>query len=226
MEYIILILFLFIIINTILKQSYWKWWQSAILGLVCGIFIQLVYPYAINQSKSELGDYLNNTKIMQDMAVLVTLESVLYLGFCFAGLRRLYGTKPRFWMKLLDWYPGLLIFPVLFYLLTNLIFSLPGVDFRLIAYSFAGAVVVLFPLLSRGIKYFLPEKELRLEVQFLVSLFVGIIGLICTVNGNVTYEAVKEPLNVKALLVATGVFLFFFLIGYLWNKYKWRFKKN
>ena len=186
----------------------------------------LVYPYAIKQSKTQIADYLNNSGIMQDMAVLITLESVVFLAFCFSAIRQLYGVKPKRWITPLYRYPGLLVFPVLLYILTNAVFSFAGIEFSLIAYVIAGSVFVLFPLLSWGIKRLLPEKELRLEVQFLVSLFVAVIGLICTVNGNVTYSATTEPLNVKALIGALGIFLFFFVAGYLWYKYKWKWKKS
>ena len=226
MEYIILILIIFIVINTILKLSYWKWWQRIIFGLACGVFILWVYPYATTQSKTQLSDYLNNTQIMQDMAVLITLESVIYITFCFSAMRQLYGRHIKRWVKPLYWYPGILIFPALFYVLTQMIFSFPGVDFSLIAYLLAGGVFVLFPLLSAGIKWLLPEKELRLEVQFLVCLFVTIIGLISTENGHMVYSPVSEPLDVKALLFAAGIFALFFSIGFGWNKIKWRFYKK
>ena len=224
MEYIILILIIFIFINTVLKLSYWKWWQSVIFGLICGVFVLLAYPYAISQSKTELAGYLNNSMIMQDMAVLVTMESIIYIGFCFLAMRQLYGRTTKKWIKLLYWYPGILVFPVLFYVLTYMIFSFPGISFTTIAYILATSVAVSFPLLSVGIKWLLPEKELRLEMQFLISLFITIIGLISTENGNTVYAAVSEPLDVKALLIALGLFLFFFAIGYGWNKIKWRYK--
>lgn len=226
MEPIVFILILFIAINTLLKISYWKVWQAALFGLVCAGFVLGVYPFAIAQSKTQLSGYLADSKIMQDIAVLVTFESVLYLAFCFSALRGLYGRRAKRWIKPLYGYPGLLIFPALFYLLVTTVFSLPGADFAGIAYGIAGAVCVFVPLLSAGIRYLLPEKELRLEVQFLVSLFVALTGLICTVNGNVTYAAVEEPLDTPALLFAAAGFLFFFVIGYCWNKYKWKFKRK
>lgn len=226
MEYVILILILFIFINIIIKLSFWKWWQAAIFGAICGVFILLAYPYAITQSKTQLVDYLNNADIMKNIAVLITIESVIYLGFCFYEMRQLYGVNKKRRGKLLFWYSGLLIFPVLFYVLAMSIFYFSGVSFSRIAYIFAGILLVFLPLLSVFVKKFLSEKELRLEVQFLVSIFVAITGLICTVNGNVTYAVVKEPLNITALLVALGIFFLFFAIGFIWNKIKWKFKKK
>ncbi len=225
MEIIIQILILFILINAILKLSFWKWWQTVIFGVICAAFVVWVQQYAILQSKTQLHDYLSNHQALQDMAVLITIESAICFVFCFAALMNMFGKKKKRWIGLLYWYPSLLIFPVLFYILTQAIFNLSGISFSTTAYSIAGAILVIIPAASYGIKLLLPEKELRLEVHFLVSLFVAILGLLTTVNGNVTYAAVKEPLNIGAIIYSIVLFVVFFTIGYLWNKYKWKFKK-
>ena len=104
----------------------------------------------------------------------------------------------------------------------NLLFVNSG-TFRLypagdiiLSYVFAIGVVVMIPLLCYFFRYLLPEKELRLEVHFLVSLFVCIIGLLTTVNGNVTYQAVKEPIvsGVSSLISLFICLSFFRLVMY------------
>ena len=226
MEYIVAILIVFIIINSAIKLTFWKLLQAFLFSAVCAIFVIIVYPYAITQSKVQIMSYLNNVQVMQDITVLVTLESVLCLGFCFAALRAIYGRKPKKWVTVLYWYPGLLIFPALFYVLTNEMFLMPGVSFKTITYATATGIFLLIPVISLFIKWLLPERELRLEIHFLVSLFVAIVGLITTVNGNVVYEATQEPLNIKALIVALGLFAGLFIMGFLFNKYKWQFKRK
>lgn len=221
MELIISVLVLFICINCILKVSFWKGWQAALFGLLCGVFVAVTYPYAILQSKTQLADYLQNTAALKNMAVVITLEAVVCFAYCFAVLQRCFGQREKWWMKPLRWYPSLLIFPVLFYLQTELIFSFPGIGFSTISYLFAGAVVLAVPLLRLFFRYLLPEEELRLEIYFLVSLFVCIIGLLTTVNGHVTYQAVEQPLNWKALGFAFTLFGGLFLIGMSWNRRKW-----
>lgn len=212
---------LFIGMNCVLKVSFWKWWQAGLFGVVCSVFVALTYPYAILQSKTQIADYLRNTVALQDMAVVITIESVICFAYCVAVLRGWFGQREKWWVKPLKWYPSLLIFPVLFYLQTELVFTFSGVSFTVLSYGFAVAVVVLLPLLCAFFRYLLPEKDLRLEVHFLVSLFVCVIGLLTTVNGNVTYRAVKEPTNWKALAVAFGLFAVCFLVGLVWNKFKW-----
>ena len=223
MEYIIQLLILFILIGNLLKVSFWQFWQTCLFGLLCAVFIVVTCQWAILQSKTQLSDFLGNAKIMQDAAVLVTVEATLYFVFCFAELRAMFGVKKgKWWKSLFLWYPGLLIFPVLFYLQTQLIFAMPGVNFTVLSYALAASVLVLLPLLSLLLKRLCPEKELRLEVCFLVTLFVCVTGLITTVNGNVTYATVKEPLNVKAILLSFGLFILFFIAGILWNKLKFK----
>ncbi len=215
-----MVLMLFVVINSSFKLSFWKWWQVGIFSLVAAGFTASMYPFAIMQSKTQIADYLQNTEALQNMAILVTLESALCFGFCMVYLGGLYGRKNLWWAKLLWWYPSLLIFPVLFYCLTELIFSLPGVPFTVTAYCLAGAVLVLLPALSWLMKYLVPEPEFRLEIHFLISLFVCILGLLSTVNGRTVYAAVNNPLNVKALIVAIVLFVILFMIGYIWNMLK------
>ncbi|MDR3094328.1 MAG: hypothetical protein LBU62_06795 [Bacteroidales bacterium] len=226
MEIIIQVLMLFIGINCILKLSFRKLWQTIVFGFLCAIFIIGVCPFAILQSKTQLADFLNNTRVMQDTAVLITIESVICFGFCFFSLREIPGRKKgKGWITILDWYPGLLIFPVLFYVLTQIIFSQSGTSFTLISCLFAGGVFAGLPLLTWLVKRLYPEKEFRLELHFLVSLFVCITGLITTVDGTVTYAAVNETFNAKAIVVSATLFVVLFLTGFGWNRIKWRIKK-
>lgn len=226
MELIISILMLFIVMNSILKLSFWKLWQAAAFGGICGVFIIATCQYAILQSKTQIADYLHNPAAMQDMAVIITIESVVCFAYCVAVLRGWFGQQEKGWVKPLKWYPSLLLFPVLFYLQTQLIFTFPGAGFSTLSFGFALATALFIPLLSRFFRFLAPEKELRLELHFLVSLFVAILGLLTTVNGNVTYQAVSEPVNWKALALSFALFLALFTVGVLWNKYKWAIRQR
>ncbi|MDR1518483.1 MAG: hypothetical protein LBS52_10455 [Dysgonamonadaceae bacterium] len=225
MEYIIQLLILFILLSALLKLSFWKLWQTAVFALFLAAFVIVAQRWAVLQSKTQLTDFLNNVKIMQDTAVLITIESALGFAFCFAELRVMFGLKKaRWWQALLRCYPGLLALPVLFYLQTQLIFAMPGSDFTLLTSLFATALFLGFPLLSLCLAWLCPEKELRLEIYFLVNLFVCIIGLITTVSGETTYTAARNPLNVKAVLLSLGLLCTFFAVGVLFNKLKWKMK--
>lgn len=227
MEIIIQILILFVIFNSILKLSFWKWWQAIILGLICAAFIIWAQQYAIMQSKTQIQDYLSNQRVVQNMAVIITLESIIYFAFCITTLaaNKMDRIKKRL-LRLLFWYPGLLLFPVLFYLLTQFDFLLSGISFDTTAYIFAGIIFMVISVAPFAARLLEPEKELRLEIHFLISLIITALGLLITVNGNVTYAAVKEPLNIRAICFSVGVFVVFSTIGYFVDKNKWKLKKR
>ena len=107
------------------------------------------------------------------------------------------------------WVPGLLIFPVLFAVLTELIFSMPGVGFATIAWSLAAAVLIAAPLLGAGLRWLIPETEIRLELLFMVNMLIAALGVVATVNGRTaaagTNEAHWSALGAVALLLLAGL---------------------
>ena len=222
MQSIVSILLLFILLNTLLKLSFWKGWQAVLLAAGIAVFILLSAPFASEQSKTLLENLIRNPEIMQNVAVLVTAESVIFFAFTFMKLREVTGGKRmKAWLSIpLKCYPGLLLFPALFYLLCQLYFTLPGVSFRLVAWVMAGAALLLLPLLSRLAGRLLREESFRLEMQFVVNLFVCVVGLITTVNADTAYAAVKQEFSWSALLCALGLFLLFAAAGYLLRKFK------
>jgi hypothetical protein len=179
MTYILYILAALIFTNAVIKLSFWRWWQQALFGLACGAFVVAIYPSAIGQSKTQIAAYLSDRSMMQDMAVLLTVEAVVCLMFCFTAMRALYGAgRSRWKRRLLEAYPCLMLFPALFYVLTELVFSMPGTAFESIAYGWAATVALALPALSRLAALILPEKELRLELHFLFSLMICVLGLL------------------------------------------------
>ncbi|MCK9448217.1 MAG: hypothetical protein M0Q41_04485 [Bacteroidales bacterium] len=223
MKLIIHILLLFIIVNSILKLSFWKWWHALLFSVGAAAFVVWTKQFAIMQSKTQLHDFMMNADMLKNVAVIITIESAINLVYSFTALSNQFGKKKKRKLMLLHWYPGILFFPVLFYLLTQAIFTFPGVDFDTLTFLLAMAIVVAIPLLRKGLKYLIPESEFRLEIHFLVTLFVAFIGLLTTVNGHVTYAATKQEYNPKALLLALIIFALTFFTGYLWNKHKWKF---
>jgi hypothetical protein len=227
MEIVIQVLALFIVANSILKLSFRKLWQAFALGLLCAAFTVGACRWVILQSKTQWDALLNDPRIMQNAAVLVTIESLVCFTFCFLELQQMYGRKRgKWWKRLPGWYPGLLIFPVLFYAQAQIIFRMPGANFTLISWALAAAVAIGLPLFAWLARWLYPEKPFRLEVHFLVSFFVCILGLIATEDGNVAYAAVKEPLHLQSLLPLLAVFASLFAAGWGWYKVKWRIKQK
>lgn len=196
MDTIVLILILLTAFNFLLKQTFWKPVAVGAAAGIATIFVILMWPYAIEQSKTQIADWLSDNQLMLDTSVVLTLEIVVQMAFCLLAVHvaNYSPVKNRMMVayRLLYWFPGVLIIPVLFFGLTQAIFSFPGVSFKLIAWLFGLFVFVVIPLGRWLIRWLLPEEDLRLELFFLTNALVAILGIIATVNGRTAVEGVGD----------------------------------
>ncbi len=92
----------------------------------------------------------------------------------------------------------------------------------------AGGILFAIPLLSAGLRWLIPEREIRLEMIFMVSLITGALGVVATVNGR-TIAVGTDHVEwgalacVAAILLAglvTGTFYYRFIIRKTISKIK------
>ena len=215
METVVLVMMIVVCFNYLLKQTWRKPFFVALSAVVCALFVGLAWPWAIEQSKNRIAGWLADSALMLDMAVLLTLEVALQMTFCVvaAHIHTAGRVKPSVvWAyRLLRWFPGLLIYPVLFSLLVAAIFALPGVSFPLTAWSLAAVVAAVIPLGRWALKLLLPEKEIRLELLFLANALIAILGIIATVNGRTAVAGITSvdwpSLGGVMAFVAAGLLL-------------------
>lgn len=207
MEVIVCILMLLTAFNFLLKQTFRKMRAVLLTAFPLALFAGLMWPYAIEQSGEQIAAWLQNPELMLDTAIFLTLEVGLQLAFCLLAVHVTYvspvGKRLLWTYRLLYHFAGVLIFGVVFFCLTQLIFSLPGVSFRLVAWGFALVLLFLIPLGYKGLLWLLPEPELRLELLFMTNALVAVLGIVATVNGRTAMEA-TAAVNWEAL---AGCFL-------------------
>lgn len=195
METVVFVLMILVCFSFMLKQTYRKNRSVAVIAVVCALFTGLMWPYAIEQSKTQIADWLADTALMLDTAVLLTLEVILQMTFCMLAAHvQTSGPlrKRTLWMyRALRWFPGILIFPVLFSALVALIFAFPGVSFSLLSWSMAAGVLILIPAGTWLLRHVMPEKDVRLELLFLVNALIAVLGVVATVNGRTAVAGIS-----------------------------------
>jgi len=198
MALIITVLMLFVALNCAAKLSLWPWRQRFLFSAAVALFTWWSQRYAVLQSKTQLADLLQNVAALQNMAVIVTIESAVNFGFCSRWLNDAYSAQGcKWWESLLRWYPSLLVFPVMFYLLTQTMFM-------------------------AGFKLYMPDGDGRVELHVLLSCFVCVLGLISTVTGKIVYRSTEEPVNWRMVCVAVAVFAVLFAAGFIGSRLKWK----
>lgn len=195
METVVFVLMILVCFSFMLKQTYRKNRSVAVIAVVCALFTGLMWPYAIEQSKTQIADWLADTALMLDTAVLLTLEVILQMTFCMLAAHvQTSGPlrKCTLWMyRALRWFPGILIFPVLFSALVALIFAFPGVSFSLLSWSMAAGILILIPAGTWLLRRVMPEKDVRLELLFLVNALIAVLGVVATVNGRTAVAGIS-----------------------------------
>ena len=183
-------------------------------ALLLGGFVYLSSPYAIEQTKTGLAAYIADRSLREYAAIFISLEVALFVGYSFSRLERPSSRRRQLLALALAAYPGLLLFPVLFYLQSTLLFALPGVSFSLLAFLLAVASALAVYGLGHALRWLVPEEELRLEVFFLVQLFTFILGIIASVDETVR-TAPSSPIAWRGLALSAGIAVLCFGLGYL-----------
>ena len=172
----------------VLKQTFHGVKEIMIISVLVAFFVGMAWPLAIEQSKTQIAAWIADQKLMLDMAVLLSIDVALTMLFCVnhVDLKTSEHVSRRKWVFFifLKYFPGLLVFPVLFSVLVMTIFLLPGVSFQVVAWVLTVVLLVLTPVFTYGLRWLLPERPIRLELLFLVEVLLGLMGIIGTVNGR------------------------------------------
>lgn len=222
METVVLVLMILVCFSFVLKLTFQS---SAVKFAVCGfciVFVGLSITFAIEQSKIQIQQWLLDPELMSDTSVILFIDVLIQTSYAILGAQLMTSGIMRKSVintyRILRIFPGLLLFPVLFYLLVQVIFAFPGSSFNLLGWLTA-VISSLFILgLSFLIKYLLPEKDIRLELLFLVNLLIAMIGVIATVNGRTAVAGVSD-INWDAVGGVIGLALSGIGIGLLLRKY-------
>lgn len=196
METVVLVLMISVCFGLMLKQTFRKNYSVAAFALVCALFVGLAWPYAIEQSKSRIGEWLSDPALMLDTSAVLSVEVILQMAFCLLAARM--GTSGQvrrrtlLLYRALRWFPGVLIFPVLFSVLVAAIFLFPGASFARVAWCTGAAVAAAILLGTWLLKKALPEKEIRLELLFLTQALIALLGIVATVNGRTAVAGTHE----------------------------------
>ena len=210
----------------VLKQTFHGVREVMAVSVIVMVFTALMWPFAIEQTKTQIASWLADTRLMLDVAVLLSVDVALTMLFCvmYADITTsaYVSRRKRMVFAFLKYFPGLLVFPVLFSGLTAVIFLLPGVSFQLVGWTLGGLLFLAVPLSVYGLCRLLPECEIRLEMLFLVNILLALMGIIATVNGR-TAVIGFDSFDWYALLLVSVIVVAAAVLG--WIGYIVRMKK-
>ena len=227
MEILVFILMMLVVLNCAMKTSLWTFWPRLAFSLLLGAFAYWSIDYAVMQSKTQIDNWLHREDVLQDMAIIVTLESAIGVMYCFScftdDVKR---PRRRFIRLLLHAYPSLLVFPVVFYGLTKLLFLQAGMDFSTTSLIYAIAVMALSLLFAALTSWLLPPKDLRIEAHLWLTVMVCVLSLLLTQNGEIIYHSNVRAVDWTSVALTMAAAAIVMGVGFIGSKLKWKSKNN
>lgn len=221
METLVLVMMVLVCFSFALKQTFHGWAEIFIVSALMALFVGTAWPLAIEQSKTQIAAWIADQELMLDMAVLLSADVALTMLFCVylvdIETAEHVSRGKRALFIFLKYFPGLLVFPVLFSLLVMIIFMLPGRSFKVAAWGLAAALFLFLPALTLALRRLLPERPIRLEMLFLTEVLLALMGIIGTTNGRTAVAGVNS-FDAVSLLGVAGIVIVGMAIGYLKGK--------
>ena len=88
METAVIVLMVLVLFNFVLKLSFLHIRETMALAVVALLVVALSWPLAIEQSRTQIADWLNNQQQMLDTAVLLTIDTALHFHNVVTGADR------------------------------------------------------------------------------------------------------------------------------------------
>ena len=227
MEILVFILMMLVVLNCAMKTSLWTLGPRLAFALLLGAFAYWSIDYAVMQSKTQIDNWLHREDVLQGIAIIVTLESAIGLMYCFSSLND-DGKKPRgrFFRHLLHAYPSLLVFPVVFYGLTKLLFLQVGMDFSTTSLIYAITVMATSLLCAALARWLLPPEDLRIEAHLWLTVMVCVLSLLLTQNGEIVYRSNVSAVDWTSVALTLGAAAIVVAVGFIGSKLKWKSRNN
>ena len=227
MEILVFILMMLVVLNCGMKTSLWTFLPRLAFALLLGGFSYWSIDYAEMQSKTQIDNWLHREDVLQSIAIIVTLESAIGLMYCFSCLND-DGKRPRrrFIRLLLHAYPSLLVFPVVFYGLTKLLFLQAGMDFSTTSLIYAIAVMAVSLLCAALARWLLSPKDFRIEAHLWLTVMVCVLSLLLTQNGEIIYHSNVRAVDWTSVALTMAAAAIVMGVGFIGSKLKWKSKNN
>lgn len=220
------------------KLSLLDFKSTAVYGILFALFAWLVMPYVITSSRNEIASYLSSQDARQYVAILVTVECAIALAFAFRAWRttpvspiesrwsriKIALSIPLWWLQ--KHYISLLIFPTLFFIQTQVVYALPGVDFKVPALLVGGGALLFFPVMALLFKYALPSRNMREELVLVLSILLCVTALFSTNTEEIIFApSQRGQHSFLSYLAALIIFALLFGAGLIFERQK-KYKKR
>ncbi len=228
METIIQLIFVVALVKFCLKAA-----LSGNLKVVAGYGVGLalyavaLYPVVINQPLTIISEMLSSRKIVSDMALLTTAESIIGILISIHLLDNYFRPKSKrtLWARFLKIVPGIIVLCAVCYFELLFFKWRVGGEFLTTSLMYAGILLVGVISTALFLRWALSSESLLLEVKLLLNLTIMVLGLL--VSSSVAKYNISNdstPIEWGALIAVLTGFAALSLLGIWLHKINFSFK--
>ncbi|WP_088656161.1 hypothetical protein [Geofilum rhodophaeum] len=217
MEHLIHLVMGLLLLLSVLRHSFSHFVTNLVIATLSALSLIAMQPVLLNLPKSQVNALLQGYEAMTNMALLVSVELILFMAWCFSAFKKIR------YAKFLKTFPGFMIFPVMWYLQAQSFYYFAGVKFELLTYGMALMAFVVMALAPRMVKWMIPEHELRRELIFITALLTLFLAAIAPAQDSPLFRH-PQTTDWHSLLAFLIMALVLGSIGFLLKKrnIKWK----
>lgn len=224
MELYIQIIFILAIIKFCLKAAMTgRLWVILCYSFGASLISLSMYQIVIEQPTTIISELLANKKIVTDIAVLTSIESVMGIFISILLLDNYFMELPKrkMYMKILKVTPGLIFIFGIAYFQLQFFKIRVGADFLTTAILYSSIIFISITITALLLRNMVKAESLKLELKILLNIGILAIGLL--INSTIADYNLSHSETViewKALVTMLLICSFMVLLGYLFTKIK------
>lgn len=204
------------------KATFYRGYHGILLYSAIGGAIAIAsFPVILHTNTDVFDKLMSDKNAVSNMAVLITIETIIGMFVSIGMLHNQYATKTNKWIKMVKLLPGMLIVGIVFYAGLSLFRAMAGTPFHWIALTASISVMLGVFVLAAILKLFLPDISTRNEMKFLVNILLLILAIFLNAGlaeyNTSHYQADVDHTKLVAFL---GMAISGFIAGWLLFKNK------
>ncbi len=221
MELIVQLILVLTAFSSWFQFSQWKLPARLIAAFSLAGLAYLAYPWVIEQSRETLNGWMNDPFRMQQLAVVLVIETVIFIMVDLALLKQHFGQPVKKTMKVATFFPGILLLAVLLYAQMLCFYAFSEIDFDQLGIYFSLGILLIAIAVPAGLRWTIPEGYLRMELRYILSFGQVLGGIVITIFcQKLPYNQQEKDLEWQPLLFVIGISLITIVFGWLWSKRK------
>ncbi|WP_169513430.1 hypothetical protein [Flexithrix dorotheae] len=214
-----------IALSSCFQFSHWRLPARLLAAFSLAVITYLSYPWVIEQSRESLENWMDDSLKMQQLAVVLVIEAVIFILVDLALLKKQFGHPVKKALKVAAFYPGLLLLAVLLYAQMLCFYTFSEIDFDQLGVYFSLVVFFIFMGIPAGIGWTIPEGYLRMELRYILSFGQVLGGIVITIFcQKLPYPQQENSVEWQPFLIVVGTSFTTIFFGWLWSKWKQRTK--